>query len=67
MYIMSLSRINRIIEGLKILNRYDSADTCAEHDVFMCNRKEKLKGSEISALFKLGWLYNDEYQWYFFT
>lgn len=67
-----MNRIEEIIAGLQILNRYPKCDVSAEHDILYAGPSSypdpKIDTDDKIALKKLGWHYDEEVEsWAVFT
>ena len=61
--------MNRILEGLKIIEKYEpDFDTCAEHDTIYAGSYNpgKMTKEEMAEMEKLGW-FESEDSWQHFT
>lgn len=65
----SLSKVDKIIEGLQLLRSYGEVSTAAEHDTFYAGLigDNNLTPDDAEKMDKLGWSYDDDSGWRIFT
>ena len=57
----SITKTEKIIEGLKLLNTYPKCEVAAEHDVFYAGIGLELTPEHVVEMERLGWHRNTEY------
>lgn len=61
---VKMNTIERVIEGLKILNNYNDSGICADHDIIMAGpyiSEEVVSETDKLKLDELGWFVEDEH------